>query len=1004
MNLFEEPGPRVFFIPSTEDFAATLAAGLKARLPAGAPPEAMARVRILTNARRAERVLHAAIRSEFGPHGFLPRIQLLGELGADPALAPDAPPAVDPFIRKLRLTRIVRDILDGAGGKLGPASAAPSLADLVAGIVDEMQEHGVDIDGLEDVADPDHAAHWRISRLLLQSAQAQWRDWADAHLDGAPDPAERQKLAIEAQIAAWRRAPPTCPVIAAGSTASRPGAARLLRAIARLPQGAVVLPGFDPELDDPARRIMTADHPQAAMARFAESLNISRDAIRCWRTAGGQAAPAIARRRLVSEALRPAPVTDKWRESSVRIAALAPAATGGLTLVEAPDARREAEAAALAIRETLADPAKRVAIVTPDRTLARRVAAELARAGVEVDDSGGRPLSLTPPGVFLRLLADWATDREAPRRAALGLLAMLKHPMCAAGPDRGAHLAATRALEVAVLRRSIPATDFAAMRRAIQAWSEERSGRRSRAEAACALLDRVEEALAPVLELDGAPRALSAQAAAHRRSASALSALGEREDAAPALWRDADGEAVLERLGALESAGAAFGDASAREFAQLLSATLSAEAAREPVRSHPRLAIFGPLEARMQRADRVILAGLDEGVWPEPPRMDPWFSRPMRQAAGLPEVERLLGLSAHDFAQNMGAPEVVLTRALKRDGAATVASRWVQRLVNLLKGAAPESLQEMRGRGEALLRIAASCNQAGESPLAPRPRPTPPVEARPDRLSVTQIETLVRDPYAVYADKVLRLRAIDPIGRSPDARERGSAIHRVFELFSLAIQDGSSSGLEGAWAASVDAALAELTSWPAQQALWRRRLDRIAPWFLATEAERRAVGRTVGVEASGGIVLPRASGDFELTAKADRIDLVSGEGYAIYDYKTGAVPSEKQAAAFAKQLPLEAAIAEAGGFDGLPPRPAAKLAYFRIGGDGEEKAVDRKTPASAQAAASLAELQRLLAAYDDPATPYASRSRPESIRHASDYDHLARVAEWSAGDDDGDEG
>jgi len=1002
VNLFHDAGPRVFHIPPYEDFAAAFAAGLKSRLPDGAPPEAMARVLIFVNARRAARSLSDAIQSESGSQGFAPRIQVLGELGSDPRFAQPALNAVDPMTRKLRLARIVRDILEQADGKLGPPTAAPALADLVASLVDELQEHDVDIDALEDVAEAEHAAHWRVSRLVLQTAQAHWRDWADANLGGALDPAERQRRAVDAQVAAWTAAPPEFPVIAAGSTASRPGAARLLRAIARLPQGAVILPGLDTGMDEDARRNMTSEHPQAAMLSFVCSLDMSLCALHSWSPRLDTDASGQARARLAAEALRPAPVTDAWRAMSDRITDLAPAATEGLTLIEAPDSRREAEAAALAALESLANPNKRVAIVTPDRTLARRIAAELARAGVEVDDSGGRPLSLTPPGVFLRLLADWAAEQAEGRGAALGFLALLKHPMSAAGAGRGAHLKAVRALEIGALRRSTPAMGFDALRRAMADWADERDGRAERAEAALAALDPIEHALAPLAAVKGAIRPLAEHVAALRQSASALSALGAGKGDEPALWRDADGQAVLERLSALESAAGAYGDASAHDLAQLLSATLAAESAREPVRAHPRLAIYGPLEARLQRADRVILAGLDEGVWPEPPQLDPWFSRPMRQTAGLPEMERRLGLSAHDFAQNMGAPEVVLTRALKRDGAATVASRWVQRLTSLLKGAAPEALESMRLRGQRLLCIAASNTWTDRLPWAPRPCPFPPLEARPRRLSVTRIETLIRDPYAIYAEKVLGLRALDPIARAPDMRERGTIAHKAFELFSLALRDEPEAVFDRIWEASIAEALADLDGWPAQQALWSRRLERVAPWFLTAEAERQATGATVGIEISGGIDAPRPSGSFRLTAKADRIDLISGEGYAIYDYKTGAAPSDKQVAAFAKQLPLEAAIAEAGGFEGLPPRPVAKLAYLRIGGEGEERWVDRKTPATEQAAEAFAQFQRLIAAYDDPATPYLSRARPESIRHASDYDHLARVAEWSA--NDGEEG
>lgn len=1004
MRLFGgDDGPRVFYIPACADFSRSLAEGLRARTPRDAPPEAMARIQIFTNTRRAARAFSEAIRIAVGDSGFSPAIRVFGELGADPRLLFDAPPTADPLIRRLRLTRIVRDILKRANGGLGPTSAAPALAGLVESMVDELQEHGIDIDQLDDAAAEDHAAHWRISRLVLQTAQQEWRAWAETHLYGALNPADRQNQAINALLASWEADPPQHPVIAAGSTASRPGAARLLSAIAKLPQGAVILPGFDPAMDSDAKTNMTPEHPQYAMRRFVDLACGSSLSVVDWRVSFSEARNRLSRGMLVAEALRPAPVTDAWRANADRIASIAPAATEAVTLIEAPDARIEAEAAALAIRETLADPSATVALVTPDRTLARRVAAELTRAGVEADDSGGRPLSLTPPGVFLSLLADLDVELHGGRNMGLRLLSLLKHPICSTDASRGAHLNATRWMEIAALRRSAPASGFEALRIAVAAWSEERAGRSGKAEAASGMIRRVERALAPVLALQGAPAPLSTRVQAHLQAAMALSvhndgaAAGDGSGAA--LWKDADGEAAREALEAFLAASHAFGEATPLDYAQLLGAVLSTESAREPIRSHPRLAIYGPLEARMQRADRVILAGLDEGVWPELPQLDPWFSRPMRTAAGLSDVEMRLGLSAHDFAQGMGAPDIVLTRALKRDGAATVASRWLQRLTNLLQGAAPDAFAAMKRRGDAYICIAKQNGLADHAQAATRPKPRPVILARPRQLSVTRIETLIRDPYAVYAEKVLGLRAIDPIGRVPDARERGSAAHRAVELYTRKTLQGLPDDPWPVWRDCVETALLSVKDWPAAQALWRRRLERVAPWFLTSELERRAEGRPAGVEISGRLALAAPAGDFTLTAKADRIDLLFGGGYALYDYKTGGAPSEPQVAAFAKQLPLEAAMAEAGGFDGLEAVTAAKLAYLRIGGDGEERRVDKKAPASEQASASLAQLGRLIASYDDPSTPYLSRSRPERIAHESDYDHLARVAEWSAGGD-----
>ena len=954
--LFATPGPRLFAVPPGADFAAELALGLRARL-ADAPPEALARVELTLNTRRAARAVTAAFEDQGGAATFLPRIRTFDDLADDPLA--EAAPAVDPVRRMLTLTRLVAAFLDRRPD-LGPPAAAPALALALGRLMDEAAREGVALEALDAAAPPEHARHWETTLEFLRIVREVWPAILAEQEGGALEAEARRRLAAERQARAWAEAPPAHPVIAAGSTGSRAPTAMILRAVAQAPQGAVVLPGFDPALAAEVWAAIGDEHPWAGFRRLLDGLGVAPGDVAWWTDGDAAHAP---RRRLIAQALRPAPVTDDWRAALPGLRAEAAAATGGLTLLEAPDARREAAAIALALREAVETPGRVAALITPDRGLARRVSAALARWGIEPDDSGGRPLPLTPPGVFLRLVADAAF---APFEA-VALLALLKHPLCAAGEVRGAHLRAVRRYEIAVLRRRPDLSSLAAC---------------AQAAAADAAFAPLAGAFARLMALQAAPHELAAMAAAHLDCAQAL--------AGDALWDKAAGVAARTAAQGFSVAAAVYGPCEARAYPPLFAAALGGEAREEAFRPDPRVAIWGPLEARMQTADLVILGGLNEGVWPGPPAPDPWLSRPMRARVGLPAPERAMGLGAHDVLSAACGRAVILSRALRSGGAPTTRSRWLERLVTLTRGVDAGALAAMTARGARLLALVDPLERpAASAPPEPRPAPQPPVALRPDVLSVTQVETLIRDPYAIYAQKVLRLKRLDPVGRAPDARDRGMILHDVMARFA-----GGDAGDLAAALADAAALLDDAPLPPALRRLWRARLDRLAPTLLREEARRRALGAP-RVEVKGAL----AASGFTLTARADRIDLRAGGRAALYDYKTGAIPSDPQIQAFAKQLPLEAAIAQAGGYEGLGAVAVVEMAHVSLGGGkGAGAAKPVKDDPAALAAEAWAGLLRLMAAYARPDTGYPARARPKHIAYASDYDHLARYGEWEDGD------
>ncbi|MEL7173219.1 MAG: PD-(D/E)XK nuclease family protein, partial [Pseudomonadota bacterium] len=588
---------------------------------------------------------------------------------------------------------------------------------------------------------------------------------------------------------------------------------------------------------------------------------------------GGQGERA--RRHFLGEALRPAPVTDAWAAEREALAALAPPATAGLTLLEAPHPRAEAEAIALAVRKALEVPGRRVAIVTRDAALARRVAAALDRFGVLADDSLGRPLALSPAGIFLALVRDAALSvGRAPD--AVALAALLGHPFCRLGFARAEHRRLAAQYERVVLRvrglRAPGRTAGGLLPPWPAAAREEGGEARPTTEERDAWLAALDAALRPLAEALRAPCPLGDLLAAHRAAIAALTRApeilpadaGGHDVPGEAFGGGPDGAAVERLFDALDGAAAsAGGHVDAAAYASLLAGRLGAETLRPDAgRPHPRVAIWGTMEARTAAADLTILAGLNEGTWPALPDPGAWLNRPMRAALGLAQPERAIGLSAHDFLQAACRPEVLLTRSLRMGGEPTVPSRWLIRLETLLGGTAPETLKDMRTRGRNLLNLLPWLDDPAEAEdpallPAERPRPAPPPSARPRQLSASDIERLIRDPYAVYARRVLRLRPLDPLGAPADARDRGTVLHAVMERFIGDAVPGPFDVEAEAFRlrTSAETVIAESVADPAQARFWRALIARIADGMVAEEALRRQGVEDFAVEVSGRFTL-----------------------------------------------------------------------------------------------------------------------------------------------------
>ena len=953
-------------------------------------PLALARITILLPTRRACRALaEAFLRRSDGKPLLLPRLEPVGDLDAEDlafladegeAADLELPPAIPGLRRRLRLARLVR----AAKPDLLPGQAA-MLAGALVRFLDEAQTEGADFANLARLVPEDLAIHWQDILRFLGIVTDVWPALL-AEL-GALDPAERRNRVLALQAERWRTSPPADPVIAAGLTGGVPAVAALMAVVARLPNGTVVLPGLDRGAPEDVWAAIRADpgHPQHLLAAFLERIEMTPAEVEAWEMPGLAAGPR-ARIELAAEALLPAGLTERWRHAG----RFGRASLAGLRRLDCAGPQEEAQAIALLLREHLERrPGATAALVTPDRALARRVAAELRRWGIEIDDSAGVPLNKTPPGVFLRLVLDLVAEAAAP----VPLLAALKHPLAAGGLATEDFRATLRDLEQAALRGVRPAPG---LRGIADALAPDRAEER-------AFLARLERRLTPLVDgMAARDLPLRDLVAAHITVAESLAESAE-EPGAARLWRGEAGEAAGQFMAELLAAAEDYPALDGTDYPALFESLLAGSVVRPRFGRHPRLAIWGLLEARLQRADLMVLGGLNDGVWPADPAEDPWMSRPMRHAFGIAPPERRIGLAAHDFMMALGAPEVVLTRAARVAGTPTLPSRWLLRLDTVLRAAGLESALTQSPESRQPLAWQALLDRPlpGESRRVAAPAPCPPLAARPRALSVTEIETWMRDPYAIYAKHILRLRTLEPLDAEPAARERGTFIHDALDEFVTRFPRGLPADAEAVLLDCGRRAFKEFLSRPAIWAFWWPRFERIARWFLATERERRPLLQSLVSEAKGTLALALPRGEFTLRAKADRIER-GGDGLVIIDYKTGVVPSGVEVAqGLAPQLPLEAAIAAAAGFAGVPGADIAALEYWRLSGlatAGEIKKIAAGAEAAALAAAARAGLAELVARFDEPTTAYRAVPVARNAPRFSDYAHLERVKEWRAGD------
>ena len=972
--------PAVYTIPPHRAFADALAAGLIARF--GGRETGLAEGILLVPNNRAARAIADAFvrRSEGGL--LLPRLVPIGDPELDEriggALEPlgesaPIPPAIDPVERLFLLARLVQQQMEGID-----AAEALRLAEDLARTLDQLLVDDVEPARLRSFAAelPDLSLHWQKSLERLTVILDLWPLVLAERK--RIDLADRRNRLLTAVARRWREAPPRGFVVAAGVNTTAPAVARLLRRVSRLPNGLVVLPGLDvamadeeweslgPHDPDPVtgrRRPAIETHPQFHLKLLLDRMGVGRGEVERWRWGGGRDSPAV-RSRAIASAMTPAAFTSKWQD-------LRPAERRltGVQALELADPAEEAQAIAIALREALEQPGRTAALVTPDRGLARRVAAHLRRWRIEADDSAGRPLAQTPPGTLLLALASAAAEQFAP----VPLLALLKHPLVMKGEGRLEWLEGVRSLDLA-LRGPRPAAGLPGIAAHLADWSgRDRDVRRRAAgwwRETADLLRPLERAFRT--ERASLPRLL----AVLRESASRLT--GEE------VWAGPAGRAAAELFSAAEPAAEhGPGRIAPLSLPALLERLLDREAVRPPFGQHPRIFIWGLLEARLQQADLMILAGLNEGSWPALPTPDPWLAPRIRHELGLPGLERRIGLSAHDFAGGLGGPHVLVTRARREARAPAVASRLWLRLEAMTGGLTRSPTH--RRWAQLLDRPEGYCPEK-------QPAPQPPLATRPRSISVTEVDRLKADPFAFYARKMLRLSALDEPDADPGPAWRGTAVHRVLEDW-MKEDDCDPARLRP----RAEALLAETSAHPLMRGLWQPRLLEAIDWIATEVAKNREAGRRpLRAEAWGEAEVAGVA----LQGMADRIDRLADGSLAIIDYKTGTPPGPKAVAeGYSMQLGLLGLIAERGGFDGIEGVPAC-FEYWSLAKKAGKLGFVA-SPIAGRNAIDPADFTTLAARNFIGAAekwltgdaPFTAKLHPEYAPYG-DYDQLMRLDEW----------
>ena len=982
----------VFTIACDAPFLDILAQEILKGFPTNQTQPDLAALTVLVPTRRAARELQLKLLNQSTESALvLPKILPIGDIDED-LLEPEGidaqlPNAISSTGRLFMLVGLIDEWISenpqlGLAQEIAhSAQQVQALAISMGELIDDLETEGVSLDALPKAFDIDLAIHRDAILGLLDLVHKRLpKKLHDEKLVGSK---ERRSLLINLQAKRFIESPPKGPIIAAGSTGTIPATRELLKAIAQLEQGAVILPGLDQDMDDESWANVSLQHPQFALKQLIEHLGFARKEISSLGNTSGN------RAWVASELMRPSDVADRWLTSLSGQRERMKRGLGNVSLLEARDKNEEASIIALIMRRELEKPSGDIALVTPDRDLARRVKAALLRWNIQVDDSAGEPLIRFGAASLLSLLMDVVSnDFNAP-----SLCALFAHPLSRFGLKRLEFQRIARNIDLALFRDAPMGLGLAGFNHAYQR-ALAHNGKTRQHSLIANLSDkdwqdmgegvgRVEESLTPF-------SALGTNTFIHHLETLLVVA---ENIAGEEFWVGAETDALETVLTTLREEGHRFPPCDFKRAATAIRQQLQSVPLRLQTDAGTRLSILGLLEARLIRPDTIILGGLNEGKWPRQPGAGPWLNRPMRDLFSMSQPERQIGQMAHDFVQAFGACKAYLTYS-RRDGMTpATSSRWILRLETIMKavGLRPKGLAD-----EPWQEWAAALDEAEATSPLKIPLPCPPVAARPRRLSVTRIEKLIRDPYAIYAQAVLGLEPLADVSAKPDAALRGTLFHAALgDFFSQYPNDLPDDALATLIALG-QKHFEPYNDTPEVAGFWWSRFRRIAGWIIENEPALRGDAAKIMAEVEGVLDLQIGESKFQLSARADRIDINADGTAHIIDFKSGSPPSSKAVkAGFSPQLTLEAAMLEKGAFKGTGPHETRGLTYVRISGGvpaGEIKKVD--IAAMDEARAHLASLTALLLKYQNVTQAYVPRFGMQREDDVSEFDHLSRYREW----------
>lgn len=1011
--LFTPDASKVWSIPPGEDFLQLFARALAQEVGLAEQPDALADAVIYVPNRRSARELSVALYFAAEERPILPPdIRALGDLESDepPPTSESAlvglSPVLSPAKRLGALAQLVQAYYKANFETVLPPASALAGATELGHLLDQAHlSPEADWTLLPDLAnEADLAQHWEGSARFLEIITKAWPHWLSEQ--GVTDPLARRLAAAEAMASDWLETPPDAPVIIAGSTGATPAGRVLMKAALQLPKGLIVLPGLDTLASDEMQISILgeAGHPQSALLKTIMDLQVSTDAVWLWPGAS-EAPERTARRRMITEALAPADATADWRitldhlaeSAGTGVEAFAELALDGLTVIEAPDEASEASAIALMMREALETKSETTALVTPDAGLARRVSALLMRWGIVVPPSAGVPVGRTQAGSFIGLCAKWAVDPADP----VMLVSVLTHALSRPIPGMAQ-------LELCFLRGPRRWTTLQELVESIRTRHEIEPYPRFGPEDQSVAMDVVEHLIKIFAETRAdlsTTHEVKAEDALER-----IAALAAAISQTPMPWAGEDGAAASRLLEFVNEICEPLGDMTPSALADLVNAQAAQMTVSLGQAEHPRLSIWGPLEARLQSADRVILAGLNEDVWPKRPPADAFLPRHFRKRLGLADPEERMGLAAHDFAQLACAPDVTLVYSARRNDAPAVASRWVWRLKTLAEGALGDKAKDaLKPKRSDPLKLVRALRDHGIGALPPtysaEPMPTLRPEGWPKRLSATRVDLLQRDPYALWAEQVLGISKIDPLNDELGAAPRGTAVHKALEDFEEEGVPKTADQLLQLLQQEMHRVGEPADAWAAREAVWAQTVD----WYIDWRSKRDTGGKPPKLEVKGQLAVDIDGQPFTLSATADRIEQTSNGDLIIVDFKTGSPPRDKEVSTgLSQQMPLQALIAGKGGYSGVPAGRVDQLHYvaFKAKPDAFSLGGKHNLPAEPSEMAGLAEagLLRLIQQYRSPGTRFLSAPRVKFVKYDNGYNLLARRPEWAGDTEDGEGG